>query len=440
MAIRFINREEELKKLKTRKKVCLVFGRRRVGKTRLVKEFAKTERAVYLLTADKPLESNLERFSKVISEIFTVPGLRFSSFMDMFKFLATRDISFVIIDEFGYVVEHGGLAEFQEIVDEILKNKLILTGSSISLMETRILGYKSPLYGRIDTIISLQPLKFRHILKWFSPITIENAVKIYACCDGIPRYLEFFSGKNIEKEIKNNFFSQGFLFYDARKLIEEELREKTRYFIISEAIAHGKNKMNEIAGYTKIEASKLPFYLENLRRLKIVSRKVPLLGKKKGAYAMTDNYFNFWFKFVFPYEDEIDSQMPENALSDFDKNFNMYLGNVFEKVCTEFSRETRFFDFTKIDKWWHKDKEIDIVALHEAQKKILFAECKWQDNVNPEKVLHELEEKSKLVEWNNEGRKEYFAVFAKSFKKKTKEKNVFLFDLKDMEKAFRERY
>ena len=93
--------------------------------------------------------------------------------------------------------------------------------------------------------------------------------------------------------------------------------------------------------------------------------------------------------------------------------------------------------FTKIGRWWHKDKEIDIVALNEKTKGILFAECKWQNKVNAEKILAELNEKSQYVQWNNQKRKEYYAIFAKSFKKKFKQKGIHLYDLKDLEKAFK---
>jgi hypothetical protein len=105
-------------------------------------------------------------------------------------------------------------------------------------------------------------------------------------------------------------------------------------------------------------------------------------------------------------------------------------------VAKQYLIKYNLFKFTKIGRWWHKDKEIDIVALNEQPKEILFAECKWQDKVDAEKVLVELKEKSQYVEWNNEKRKEKYAVFAKSFSKKFRQKDVYLFDLKDMEKLF----
>lgn len=110
---------------------------------------------------------------------------------------------------------------------------------------------------------------------------------------------------------------------------------------------------------------------------------------------------------------------------------------MFEKLVEQLIREKillRNTSFTKIGKWWHKDKEIDIVALNEQKKEILFAECKWRDKVDARKILEELKDKARFVEWRNNSRKEHYAVFAKSFREKIREKDVSCFDLKDMGK------
>ncbi len=440
---RFVDRKEELKKLGKLKKLGIIFGRRRVGKTRLLKEFLKNKKAIYFLVINKDLKINLERFSKQCSKKFNIPGLRFEDFKEMFEFLNSReDIEIIAIDEFGYLVKFGVLPEFQEIIDEILKKKLILTGSTISLMEEVSTSYKSPIYGRADLILHLQPLKFEYIFEWFNNISFEDALKIYAVTNNVPRYLEFFSGRNVENEIIENFFSQTFLFYDARKLLQEELIESERYFRILEAIANGKITLSEIRNCTGIEYQSLPFYIDRLRRLKIIKKVLPIFGRKKGIYKITDKYFHFWFRFVYPFEDEIDSLFPENAISYFKNNFNSYLGLIFEDLIETLFKEKflEIFPFTKIGKWWYKDKEIDIVALNEHTKEILFAECKWSDNVDAEKICKELIKKSKYVQWYNDERKEYFAIFAKSFKKKIDEfegRKVHCFNLKDLERIIR---
>jgi len=99
---------------------------------------------------------------------------------------------------------------------------------------------------------------------------------------------------------------------------------------------------------------------------------------------------------------------------------------------------------TNIGKWWgayrdmetkeRKTAEIDIVSINELTKEILFVECKWQEKVNARHILADLKEKAKRVQWNNEKRREYYAIFARSFKQKIVEPALIWIDLKDMEK------
>jgi Archaeal ATPase. len=122
-----IDRREELKALEewyNKGRVALIFGRRRVGKTRLVLEFIKNKRAVYLLAADSTLEYNLAKFSEELSERFSVPGLRFRDFEELFRFIeGISDVDIVVMDEFGYLVKAGALPQFQRIVDLILTQR-----------------------------------------------------------------------------------------------------------------------------------------------------------------------------------------------------------------------------------------------------------------------------------------------------------------------------
>lgn len=177
MTIKFINRNEELKRLENIGRLNIIFGRRRIGKTALVKHFLAGKDAIYLLAINKPLPFNLQRFSQEFSERFKIPGLNFSNFKEMFQFIESRQQEIVVIDEFGYLIQHGILPEFQEIIDELSTKKLVLTGSSISLMETEVMNYKSPIYGRVDTIMHLLPLEFSHLLEWFAGKRFEDKKK-----------------------------------------------------------------------------------------------------------------------------------------------------------------------------------------------------------------------------------------------------------------------
>jgi AAA+ ATPase superfamily predicted ATPase len=126
--------------------------------------------------------------------------------------------------------------------------------------------------------------------------------------------------------------------------------------------------------------------------------------------------------------------MENEVFNSIRKELNSYTGKMFEGVCKEFIINSKFFSAVKIGGWWHKDKEIDIVALNDQTKDILFAECKWGNKIDAREVLKGLKEKSKLVDFN--AKSITYAVFAKSFKERFREPNVFLFDLDGMKRSF----
>lgn len=198
----FINRRNELEFLDRKHKekgfeFIIISGRRRTGKSRLLKEFVKDRENIFLLCEERRWQYNLSKFNKAIGEYFEIPRPNFNSFSACFEYIAKEDRKglTVVIDEYSYLIRRSDIiAEFQTIVDEILPEseiKLVLSGSAVGMMKKRVLGYKSPLYGRSTGQIFLQPLKFRDLQEWFPGTKIEDQVKIYAVCDGIPKYLEF---------------------------------------------------------------------------------------------------------------------------------------------------------------------------------------------------------------------------------------------------------
>jgi len=335
----------------------------------------------------------------------------------------------VVIDEFTYLVERdmGILSDFQEIVDEILpksKIKIILSGSLVGMMEGRVLGYRSPIYGRTKHTIKLRPLYFGHLAEWFRSRRLAELFKIYAVTNGVPKYLEFFACKDVMEEIKHNFFDNAsFLFRDALELLKEELRNPTNYIMILEAIANGMTRLSEISNYTYIEPVKLTAYLSTLRNLEIVRREVPLLAPKevrRGIYTIADFYFGFWFRFISPYYEEIENEAPEAAIVNFERNFNTYLGTPFEcyaRSMTGKILKKHGYILSKIGRWWHGDVDIDIVAIDDHNKTVIFGEAKWKTITQKEayRIIHKLEEKAEAFPHRKTYRKTY-CIIAREFK------------------------
>ncbi|MBO3755183.1 MAG: DUF234 domain-containing protein, partial [Candidatus Brockarchaeota archaeon] len=205
-------------------------------------------------------------------------------------------------------------------------------------------------------------------------------------------------------------------------------------------ISLGYNSPGKISSITGIEKGNLSKYLAVLEETRLVEYILPLGQRKRGIYVLNDPFFNFWFRFVYPNLSDLEIGLVDEVFFRIASQLNMYYGMNFERLIMELikSKELNMpFNFNWVGKWWHKDKEIDIIALNSETKNILFSECKWQEHVNAKEAVNDLKEKSKFVRWYNDERIEHYAIFAKSFKEKFKEPNVLLFDLKDLEKTLK---
>lgn len=449
--IMFVDREYEMDKLmgiakSKNAELVLIYGRRRIGKSRLLVEFSKKVDTLYLL-ADVS-RNILDILPNQIRDEF----VKFNTWDDFFEFVYKSKYKIIIIDEFQYLyyVNKAWPSMLQRWWEKIkdTDKKIILCGSIISAIYKISKGYDSALYGRKTAEIDMAPLKFKFLRNFFPKYDMDELIKAYSVVGGIPRYIEEFDPKlSVEENIKRKIIERtGFLYNEPLNLLFEEFREPSAYVSILLAITQGYTRFNEISSISRIDGNKLPKYLLVLERVKIIQKDIPVTEKKIKSkttkYKISDNFYKFWFRFVFKNKSMIEQGLEKEVFDSIKKELNAYFSQTFEDVCKEIIIDTRFFPVTKIGTWWHKDKEIDIVALNEDTKEIFFAECKWKEKVNAKKVLHELEEKAGHVPWNNDKRKVHYAIFSKSFSKRIDEfggKKVFCFDLRDLEMVYRDR-
>ena len=453
MLQQFINRTEELNILNRRFKSAnpefiIIYGRRRVGKTELITHFMKNKSAVYYLAEEKRYNDNLNEMKKMMEahlEDDEFQLLRFDNWAQLCKSISSRikKRTIITIDEFPYLVEESKSipSEFQKAWDMYLSKSehivLIIIGSSVRMME-KLLGEKSPLFGRRTAQLEIRPMDIFQIKEFLPKYSIEDRIKAYGCLDGIPLYLkQFDSNLKFCDNMKNTFFRRDALLYnEAEILLKQEFRQPANYFAILKAISLGITKQTDIVNYTGIEKSIISKYIQNLIEIRIIKTEYPITDRKdkqkNRRFIFSDNYFKFWFRFIYPVKVFIESSQKE-ALETMKKDYNQYMGLIFEKVAAEYLIKKRPFRFTKLGRWWQKDKDIDIVAINEETKDILFCECKWKKNVNPKSILAELKEKSSHVSWKNQKRDEHYAIFAKSFTEKIDDSTVMLFDLDDLE-------
>jgi AAA+ ATPase superfamily predicted ATPase len=469
MIRKFVNRKEELEFLErefmdTGLKVIILYGRRRVGKTELINQFCKDKPHIYFLADKRGTAINAREFAANSARYFNDITPEVRNFDDAFIYILkrTEDRKLIVtIDEFAYLVEKDDSipSVFQKIVDVHLKGAntyLILCGSSISMMEG-ILGYRSPLYGRRTGQWKVTPLRFKDSWSFLPRYSLEEFIEAFSVVGNIPAYLlQFDDSADIYENIEKGILRRGNpLYEEVEFILRAELREPSVYMSVVEAIANGVTKVTEIANRCYINAKDIPKYLQVLQRLQLVQRVVPITERKtktkKAIYQISDNFFRFWFRFVYPNRSDVEGGEVDRALSKIRAEFNLYVGRIFEQVCREFLEEVNHraglpFHFTKIGNWWghfredgvRKEIEIDIVALNEDTRDILFAECKWLNKKVGINTYHNLMEKSTRVEWHLDKRKEYFALFSKAgFTPELKKENIILFDLKEIEKIKR---
>ena len=264
---------------------------------------------------------------------------------------------------------------------------LVLLGSSVAMMETDVLNYKSPLYGRRTAQWKVEPLKLSTTKLFFPQWNINTLVHVYSCLGGVPAYLQKFDLQmDFWQNVEQRILKKGeFLYEEADFLLREELREPRNYAAILQALAQGATTYGEIVNETNLERSMLSRYLGILEDLRFIQRIYPVAAKakpRKGQYLIADYYLNFWFKYVFSNKIALEAGDTVAVLNKIRKDYSNYLGRIFEQITIELLKEQKNqsklpFAFTEIGKWWYKDAEIDIVATDEQTKTATFLEVKW---------------------------------------------------------------
>ena len=417
--MKFKNRIKELNLLETlyeekRAKLIILYGRRRVSKSELLRKFVKKHGGLYLLFRQQSINDQLEFLSLQLSEFFNDDFLKinpFSSLDSFFLYLSKKKLP-IIFDEFPYLVESSKstLSIFQGYWDNYFsKNNsfIILCGSSISMME-ELLGKKSPIYGRRTEQILLEILNFKHSCLFFKDsLSFREKIVYYSILGGMPAYLlEFDFSKSLEHNLLNNLLKKNkFLYQDVLFSLKEELNDPKNYFSILASVAKGNTKLNDIVNDTGFERSFVNKYLSVLISLQLVERVIPITEKnysksRKGLYKIKDNFFNFWFRYVFGNEIYVEQEKQVKLIKDLIlPTLDSYCGRVFEEVVLEDLISKKEFDNYLIGRHWDKNSETDIVGVDKKNKKILIGEVKFKELSEKEikKIFFDLKEKSGVI-------------------------------------------
>lgn len=424
----FVGRKRELAALGQhfdtgRFEMVVVYGRRRLGKTMLLAEFARGKRCLFFTAQEKSDAINLAEFSRAIAEFFAMPLATFGTWGDALSFIAGRTLDsgeplLLVMDEFPYAAKAN--PSLPSILQATIDHKmlgtnitLVLCGSNQGFMESEVLGQKSPLYGRRTAQIELKPFDCFDASLMLPGRSPQEAVRYYATFGGTPYYLaQVHLGETYEQNVARLLFDPfGLLFEEPQMLLRQELNEPALYTSILDAIASGATRPRQISDRSGVSPSSVSKYLQTLESLGIVERKIPFgenpVRSRKGLYRIRDPFYAFWYRFVSPYTGAIETGSGEMTASQVavGQALETYVGDRFEDVCLQWVERQNVkgklgFMATTFGKWWGTDSiareraDVDVVVADASRAHMLLGECKWRNDFDETKAVRLLAQRA----------------------------------------------
>ena len=432
----FIGRERELVSLKEFYDkdgigMTVIYGRRRIGKSTLITEFAKDKKTIFYTATKVGKNRNLELFSKQVVDML-MPGVEDISFNTteaVFDFIDKNigdEKVVLVIDELPYWAERDDalLSILQKYIDTVWNDKnlkIILCGSALSFMEKKVLSEKSPLFGRRDSQIKLEAFNYLDAAKFVSDYSYEDKAICYGITGGVAKYLSMIDPeKSIDENIVRLFFrTDGYMYDETRNLLTQEFSDISIVNNIVEQIASGENTLNIIAGKIGEKEQTVLYSLDKLINVGLVEKKKCITdekNKKKTQYILKDYMFKFWYEFIPKATSVIEMGQGEVYYQKVVKPvLHSFMGSVFEEMCRYYTLKQGITGqygcfVTTVGTWWGveniKDEngdirtqsaDIDVVALSETDKKAVIGECKFKNEKIDKGIYETLLRRGKLI-------------------------------------------
>ena len=421
--MKFIDRKEEKERLEMTLNLenpsfVVVYGRRRLGKSTLIKKVLNPSDVYFL--ADKS-ESQLQRqlLSEVISQTFPeFNSVEYPNWEILLRQLnlRTSEKFTLCLDEFPYLVEQA--PELPSILQKLLDEKslrynIIICGSSQTMMYGLVLDATAPLYGRADEIMKLSPLKLPYISEALD-LNATEAIVEYSIWGGVPRYWELRERcHTLEDALWKNVFNVNGIFFDEpTKIFQDDVKDVVKISTIITYIASGANRISEIAARCNEPATNLSRPLRKLLDLGYINKEVPFgtdkKNSKKSLYHIADPFICFYYKFVVPYQSFIELGRKAPIEMALHHRLQLHISQEWEKLCRK-AVSGNLIDgviYGEARRWWGsvinesgkpEQIELDVVAESLDKKYLLVGECKWTNEENAEALTDTLLRKTKLL-------------------------------------------
>ena len=414
----FYGREAERKKLNTMfhsdgQKISLIYGRRRIGKSELIKQVLKGTdlKSIYYECKQTTEQNNVDSLSELIGEAFNFPKPAFENIENLLRFLfksSEQKPLILVLDEYSYLRENvkGLDSILQSVIDsykDTSKIKLIICGSYVDTMKA-LLAKQNPLYGRIDLTINLKPMDYYDSALFYSDFSDEDKVRLFSVFGGIPYYNRLIDAqKSVRENIIDLIASPGArLENEVSMYLNSEISKITNANEVFEALAKGFSRYKDLLNQSNVSSGPaLVDILDKLIRMDVVAKEAPINdenNRKKSGYFISDNLSLLYYKYIFRNISRMnlmDSDIfyDKYIAADFETK---YVPKIFENICRQYLiRKNRkgLMDeiFEKIGKYYYDDPiekkngEFDIVTLDD--NGYIFYESKFRKEPITESMI-----------------------------------------------------
>ncbi len=402
MIMKFYNRQRELELLDllygSRPSLLVLTGKRRVGKTELIKQFMKDRKSLYFFVdSNKSIEILMTEFNHLLKDGLGLPDyFQVDETETFLEFLTTYEEDVVVaIDEFQRFLKiHPSfitqLQKYWDLRSDDCRLFMIISGSSIGLIKKIFIEEGAPLFKRADNILTLKPFTIREVFEMLGDIGIKDTnekLDLYLLFGGTVYYYRLFDkyrctgfADALEKLIFNEFAPLG---NEVREILIEEFgREHATYYEIISAIARGRCSLSEISGMSHVSANSLaPYFYDLIDLLGIVEHRIPVTDvpkkSKRGRYFLKDNFSRFYGYFIYPMLSQYMAGNYTALMKTVLQEWKSFAGWAFEDVYRELLVEELIAQYPKIGPWWdRRGNKIDLVGINYEENKLLLIEIK----------------------------------------------------------------
>ena len=402
----FLNRKSELAALTSlgdgQGGLAVVWGRRRIGKTRLLLEWCEREGGIYTVADQSAPETQRAYFARAVSEL--LPGFADVTYPDwerLFARLAADAQAHgfaapIVLDELPYLVATSPElpSVLQRWLDHDAKRahlRVAIAGSSQRMMQGLVLAPDAPLYGRARVLLDLQPMEPKYLAIALGRLAGFALVEHWTAWGGVPRYWELAgtrSGSARDRLVELALDPLGALFSEPERLLLEESPPALEVRPLLDVIGAGAHRLSEIASRMGRPATSLSRPLDRLVGMGLIRREAPYgepaRGGKRSLYKLDDPFLRMWFRVVAPNRAALIAGSRASRLAILDQHWNQLVGQAWEDLCRRGvpalarGAVARLGPWQPARRYWHgSDPEWDLVAdaVHEPRTLVGEARC-----------------------------------------------------------------